>query len=70
LPSGGDYSSLKWFWLDRLAQLKRDRVPWIAVCIKMPIEPLGDLQIAKPAAESLAKTVESALLSEPFRSFI
>lgn len=70
LPNGGDYSPLKWFWLDRLAQLKRDRVPWIAVCIKIPIEPLGDLEVAKPIAKSLAKTVESALLSEPFRSFI
>jgi cyanoexosortase B-associated protein len=69
-PNGGDYSSLKWFWLDRLAQLKRNRVPWIAVCIKIPIEPLGDLEIAKPIAESLAKTVQSALLSQPFRSFM
>jgi cyanoexosortase B-associated protein len=69
-PNGGDYSPIKWFWLDRLAQLKRDRVPWIAVCIKIPIEPLGDLEVAKPMAESLAKKVQSALLLEPFRSFI
>jgi cyanoexosortase B-associated protein len=69
-PHGGDYSPVKWFWLDRLAQLKRDRVPWIAVCMKIPIEPLGDLKVAKPRAESLAKTVQSALLWEPFRSFI
>jgi cyanoexosortase B-associated protein len=68
-PNGGNYSSLAWFWLDRLAHLKGDRVPWIAVCLKIPIEPLGDLKISQPQAESLAKTVQSALISQPFRSF-
>lgn len=67
-PNGGDYSTLHWYWLDRLAQFKRQRLPWIAICLKIPIEPLGDLQVAKPLAESVAKTVQSALNSEPFRS--
>lgn len=69
-PNGGHYATLNWYWFDRLAQFKHQRLPWIAVCLKIPIEPLGDLQTAKPLMESVAKTVQSALNAEPFHSFL
>ena len=59
--SGGHFAPVRWFWADQLAQLHRRRVPWVAVCLKIPIEPLGDLDAVEPTAESLAKTVQIAL---------
>ena len=59
--SGGHFAPVRWFWVDQLAQLGRRRVPWVAVCLKIPIEPLGDLDAVEPTAESLAKTVQTAL---------
>jgi cyanoexosortase B-associated protein len=64
-PSGGHPAPSRWFWIDQLAQLHRDRVPWVAVCLQIPIEPLGDLEAARPLAESLAKMVQTALMTGP-----
>ncbi|MGK7877659.1 MAG: cyanoexosortase B system-associated protein [Xenococcaceae cyanobacterium] len=67
-PGGGHYAPAQWFWSDQLAQLRRRRVPWVAVCLKIPIEPLGDLEAAWPLAKSLAKTVQATLNKDPFSS--
>ena len=58
---GGHFAPIRWFWVDQLAQLRRRRVPWVAVCLKIPIEPLGDLDTVEPSAKSLTETVQIAL---------
>lgn len=65
-PQGGHPAPNRWFWADQLAQLRRDRVPWVAVCLQIPMEPLGDLQASRPLAESLSKIVQAALITGPF----
>ena len=60
-PFGGGYSNFSWFWRDQIAQLKQSRVPWIAVCLKIPIEPLANLEEVQPLAESLARQIQANL---------
>jgi cyanoexosortase B-associated protein len=67
-PQGGHYSATRWFWQDQLAQLHRSRVPWIAVSLKIPIEPLGEIVTAKPLAESLVKTIQMRLQTNAFNN--
>jgi cyanoexosortase B-associated protein len=57
-PQGGNPVPAKWYWADRLAQWQGKRVPWVAVSIQMPIEPLGDLGKSRSQAESLVKAVQ------------
>lgn len=64
-PSGGNPSPQAWFWADRSAQLSNQRVPWVAVSIQIFIEPLGDISKIRPVAESLAKNVQTALMTGP-----
>lgn len=64
-PEGGHPASSRWFWLDQLAQLRRERVPWVAVCLQIPMEPLGDVEASRPLAESLGKIVQTALMAGP-----
>ena len=47
--------------MDQQAQLKRQRVPWVAVSVKIPIEPLSELKDAEPLAKSLAQTIQATL---------
>ncbi len=65
-PEGGNPAPSSWFWVDQLAQLHRRRVPWVAVCLQIPIEPLGDVKASRPLAESLGKMVQAALITGPF----
>jgi cyanoexosortase B-associated protein len=65
-PHGGHYSPAQWFWQDLLAQLHRRRVPWVAVCLKIPIEPLGKLSAAESVAESLAIKIQTHLRASTF----
>lgn len=67
-PHGGNYSPFRWFWQDQLAQLSDRRVPWVAVCLKIPIEPLGELSDAQSVAESLAQTIQANLEQTVFNN--
>ncbi|GAB4244637.1 MAG: hypothetical protein Kow0049_34520 [Stanieria sp.] len=67
-PNGGHDSPVNWFWQDKLAQLSDRRVPWVAVCLKIPIEPLGELSDAQSTAESLAQTVQANLEQTVFNN--
>ena len=67
-PQGGTTSAGDWFWADLKAQLNHNRLPWIAVCLKIPIEPLGDIDKAEPLALSLAQTVQNQLITQVFFS--
>jgi cyanoexosortase B-associated protein len=67
-PDGGHPKASRWFWRDRLYQISGKREPWVAVCIIMPIEPLGDIEQSRPLIESLAKTVQATLMAEAFNN--
>jgi cyanoexosortase B-associated protein len=64
-PGGGHPAPSRWFWADQLAQLRRERVPWVAVCLQLPMEPLGDIEASRSLAESLGKMVQTALMAGP-----
>lgn len=66
-PDGGHPKASYWFWRDRLYQLFGNREPWVAVCIIMPIEPLGDIKHSQPLMESLAKTIQTTLMAKAFK---
>lgn len=63
--NGGDPSPARWFLADRMAQSKGDRAPWVAVCLLIPIEPLGDIEQTWPLAKSLGETVQATLMAGP-----
>ena len=65
-PQGGTASAGDWFWADLRAQLNHSRLPWVAVCLKIPIEPLGDIDKAEPLALSLAQTIQNQLITRAF----
>ncbi|GCL52138.1 hypothetical protein NIES3804_37260 [Microcystis aeruginosa NIES-3804] len=58
---GGHYDPSVWYWLDQWAQLKGQRVPWIAVSLLIPLEPTKELQTLTPFALNLAGEVQSYL---------
>ncbi|HEY9298794.1 MAG TPA: cyanoexosortase B system-associated protein [Phormidium sp.] len=60
---GGSPDPASWFWLDQIAQWQGRRVPWVAVSIQIPIEPLGDIEPVLPQAQSLGQSVQAALMS-------
>lgn len=63
-PQGGNPSPIQWFFNDQLAQWQQHRVPWIAVNIQVLIEPLGEIEKFQNQAESLAQSVQSALIKQ------
>jgi cyanoexosortase B-associated protein len=65
-PGGGHPNPSRWFWADQTAQWQGYRVPWVAVSILMPIEPLGEVEKAWPQVQSLAQNVQTALMAGPF----
>lgn len=60
-PEGGHYAPSSWFWRDLLAQLHRQRISWVAVSLRIPIDPLKELETAQPFAQSLAEQVQAQL---------
>jgi cyanoexosortase B-associated protein len=65
---GGDYSHSHWFWLDQRAQLTKQRVPWIAVALRIPVDPKSTLDTVQSDAEALAKSVQASLMQNVFSS--
>lgn len=65
-PGGGDFDPSHWFWLDQLAQLQGKRLPWVAVCLKIPIDPMSKLKSIEPLALSLAQNVQTSLETQAF----
>lgn len=62
--SGGHSAPSQWYWADRVTQLRRTRLPWVAVAILIPIEPLGDIETARPVAETLGRSVQTTLMQK------
>jgi cyanoexosortase B-associated protein len=68
-PESGDPAPSRWFWADQRSQWRtRQRMPWVAVSVLIPIEPLGDIDPIRPIAESLGKTIQATLMSDPLNS--
>jgi cyanoexosortase B-associated protein len=60
-PGGGSPTPIDWFVGDRQAQIQGDRLPWIAVSILLPMEPLGDLAKVEEQAKALGGEVQTAI---------
>jgi cyanoexosortase B-associated protein len=67
VPNGGYTSPITWFVADQLAQLRKSRIPWVAVSILIPMEPLGDVETTWPLAQSIGETVQSILMAGPLK---
>ncbi|MEC4986237.1 MAG: cyanoexosortase B system-associated protein, partial [Oscillatoria sp. PMC 1076.18] len=65
-PNGGYTAPFQWFVADRLAQLHKSRVPWVAVSLKIPTQPGANIETVEELAKSLAKTVQKSLMEEIF----
>ncbi|HEY9646160.1 MAG TPA: cyanoexosortase B system-associated protein [Chroococcidiopsis sp.] len=62
--TGGSPSTGDWFWADQWEQLSdRQRMPWIAVSLLIPIKPLGDIESSQEFALSLSQTIQSELMT-------
>ncbi len=67
-PDGGSPTSSQWFWADYLSQWRdRQRAPWIAVNVLIPIKPLGDISLAQPLAEKIGASVQLELIQDVFK---
>ncbi len=68
-PSGGHFAPGKWFWADQSQQWQQgQRLPWVAVSILLPIEPVGDIRAHTEAVTEIAQSVQQGLLSSTFRA--
>ena len=65
-PRGGNPNPSQWFWQDQLAQLRGERIPWVGVCLQIPVKPLGTFEDNLPFAQTLAQKVQQTLLETVF----
>lgn len=64
---GGSPSPGDWFWADQWSQLRdRQKMPWVAVNIQIPIKPLGEIESVRAIAESITQSVQTALMTGAF----
>jgi cyanoexosortase B-associated protein len=64
--NGGSPVASKWYVVDRLAQWRQQRVPWIAVSVQMPMAPLDDLAKYQDGAIALAQDIQVSLQQQIF----
>lgn len=65
-PGGGNFASSSWFWQDQMAQLRRQRLPWIAVILKIPVEPTTDPKTILPSIKAIVQDVQISLEKQVF----
>lgn len=66
-PTGGHPAPGRWFWADQRRQWRqRQRMPWVAVSLLLPIEPVGDIRPYKETAIAIGKTIQSRLVKSVF----
>lgn len=67
-PTGGHFAPGRWFWADQGRQWQqRARMPWVAVCILLPIEPVGDIRPHTDEMVAIAQAVQENLLATVFQ---
>jgi cyanoexosortase B-associated protein len=64
---GGNSSQMQWFFSDLWAQLQKHRKSWVAVSLKIPIEPLAELETQESSIASLAQTIQTTLEEKIFK---
>lgn len=64
-PNGGNPSPIRWFVADQLAQLRKQRAPWVGVSIMIPMEPLGQVETTWFLTKSIGEAVQGALMAGP-----
>ena len=57
-PGGGSPKPGDWFWNDRLAMISNSRLPWVAVNILLPVEPLADIEPYLPQLKSIGQKLK------------
>lgn len=68
-PTGGHPSPTHWFWADQKVQWQRgQRLPWAAVSLWIPIEPISDITPHQALAESVGEHVQRSLMQTVFLS--
>ena len=66
-PVGGSASPSWWFWADQKAQWRhRQRLPWVAVSVWLPIEPLSAIAPHQEAAVALGQLTQAELMQTVF----
>ncbi|MGC1306146.1 MAG: cyanoexosortase B system-associated protein [Phormidesmis sp.] len=66
---GGSPSPANWFWADQKAQWRHyQRMPWTAVNIWLPIEPLSDIAPHQTTAIALGKSLQATLSEMVFQA--
>ncbi|MGD1896119.1 MAG: cyanoexosortase B system-associated protein [Phormidesmis sp.] len=66
-PHGGSASPAWWFWADQKAQWRqRQRMPWVAVSIWLPIDALSDIALHQEASIAIGQSFQSELLRTVF----
>ncbi len=63
MPNAGHFSPLNWFWADQLAQWRKNRVPWVAVSLLVPMETLGDIETTWEQVKSTGQMVQNSLFN-------
>lgn len=63
-PTSGHFAPGRWFWADQKQQWQqRERMPWVAVTLLLPIEPVGDIRTHTERMTDIAQTIQQSLLS-------
>jgi len=66
-PTGGHSAPGKWFWADQARQWgQQERMPWVAVSVLLPIEPVGDIRPHRETAIAIGQAVQTRLLETVF----
>jgi cyanoexosortase B-associated protein len=67
-PQGGHPSPSRWFWHDQGAQLiHHTRIPWVAVNVFIPMDPLAELDAYQPLALEIGNLVQARLMASGFQ---
>ncbi len=66
--NGGNPAPIGWFWAEQGSQLRdRQHMPWVAVSLLIPIQPLSEIESVQSQAEALGQLIQSTLAADVFR---
>lgn len=66
--TGGHPAPGRWFWADQLRQwTSRERMPWVAVSLLIPIEPVGNIRPYSEEAMGIGQLIQTSLRQAVFQ---
>ena len=66
-PTGGHPTPGHWFWVDQAQQwTQRKRMPWVAVSVFLPIEPVGNIRPYTEEAIAIGQAIQTNLIASTF----